>query len=153
MRITANLVHQIQAGSTSPSTFAVRLEAFRANLQVADDTPGRDCCELRDRAKRRSPRPTSRGHSCLELKFAARIISYDSKLIQEVIADSAVRFRASGCIRGQGKLGHHERSAAPLSFCMRTPRFEERCGRFHIYSLLWTLSLVRVVFQMSKNAD
>jgi len=26
VRITANLVHQIQAGSASPSTFAVRLE-------------------------------------------------------------------------------------------------------------------------------
>src|SRR5437016_511461 len=51
VHITANLVHQIQAGSTSPSTFAVRLEEYlrplgapnfrEAQLPVAAASPDR----------------------------------------------------------------------------------------------------------------
>src|SRR5207302_9999251 len=36
VRITANLVHQIQAGSTSPSTFAVHLEEYLRPLGCSE---------------------------------------------------------------------------------------------------------------------
>src|SRR5260221_10761649 len=36
VRITTNLVHQIQAGSASPSTFAVHLEEFRSEEHTSE---------------------------------------------------------------------------------------------------------------------
>src|SRR6266446_9498372 len=40
VRITANLVHQIQAGSTSPSTFAVHLEEYLRPLGCSEFSGG-----------------------------------------------------------------------------------------------------------------
>ncbi len=42
VRITATLVHQIQAGSTSPSTFAVRLEEYLRPLGCSEFPGGTD---------------------------------------------------------------------------------------------------------------
>src|SRR5205823_13419836 len=61
--ITANLVHQIQAGSASPSTFAVHLEEYLRPLGCSEFSGGTICDGVSSCQLRTTPRYTLLGRT------------------------------------------------------------------------------------------